>query len=393
MAFRGETAVATRPAGVDEISPPRLRTDAAGAALRLIAEGDWVVDAAGTLEKLVGRVRPLTQTRAEIDLCRVGRLDTVGAWLLYRLERGLAAAGIAVSYRYANDTQRRIVEHVRRSDVRCDIEPPEGHVLLTLVEDIGVATLRVVTEFGALLAFVGYVFQRIGLSILHPSRIRLTPLVHQIEVVGFRAIPIVGLLSFLIGAVVVNQGAVQLRKFGAEILVTDLVSFGFLRELGGFLAAIILAGRSGSAFAAEIGSMVMREEVDALKTLGINPIDVLVLPRLVAMVLVLPLLTFFSDIMGLVGGALMAWLQLDLTVDQFINRLAEMSLLRELYIGLIKSLFFAGVISVSGCFQGMTVAGTAESLGRNTTAAVVESIFLVIVLDAFFAIFFTTIGW
>ncbi|RMD90989.1 MAG: ABC transporter permease [Alphaproteobacteria bacterium] len=385
--------MATRAMTGERPEEPRLEIDAAGARLRLLARGDWVIDSADRLERLAGAVRPLTQTRAEIDLAGLRRLDTVGAWLLYRIERALAAADIAVDYHYRTDTQRRIVEQVRASDSACAIEPPEEHILLTLIEDIGVATVRIVTDFGALLAFLGNVFLRIGRSILHPSRIRLTPLVHQIEVVGFRAIPIVGLLSFLIGAVVVNQGAVQLRKFGAEILVTDLVSFGFLRELGGFLAAIILAGRSGSAFAAEIGSMVMREEVDALKTLGINPIDVLVLPRLVAMVLVLPLLTFFSDIMGLLGGAIMAWLQLGLTVDQFINRLAEMSLLRELYIGLIKSLFFAGVIAISGCFQGMTVEGTAESLGRNTTAAVVESIFLVIVLDAFFAVFFTTIGW
>jgi len=370
-----------------------LRIDGSGEVLRLYPQGSWTIESARRLERIVGEVRPLTQSKAEIDLRGVSALDTLGAWLLYRLEHRLSESEIAVTFRYGDEMQRRLVEHVYENDSYCDIEPPADHPFLSLVEEIGLATVRMITDFGALLAFMGEIFLRIADSLLHPSRIRLTPLVYQIEMVGLRAMPIVGLISFLIGAVVVNQGAVQLRRFGAEILVVDLVSFGFLRELGVFLAAIILAGRSSSSFAAQIGSMVMREEVDALRTLGINPIDVLVLPRLVAMVLVLPLLTFFADILGLVGGAIMAWLQLGIDIGQFINRLYEMSLLRELLIGLIKSVFFAGVISVSGCFQGMSVEGTAESVGRHTTTAVVQSIFLVIVLDAFFAIFFTTIGW
>jgi len=376
-----------------EVSSARLEIDGGGEVLRLTPTGQWTIDTAERLERIVAEVRPLTQSRAEIDLGGVEELDTLGAWLLYRLERRLSQSDVAVSFRYGAETHRRIVEHVYANDAYCDIEPPPDHPFLSLIEDIGIATVRIVADFGALLGFVGEIFLRVTDSLMHPSRIRLTPLVHQIEMVGLRAVPIVALISFLIGAVVVNQGAVQLRQFGAEILVTDLVSFGFLRELGVFLAAIILAGRSSSSFAAQIGSMVMREEVDALRTLGINPIDVLVLPRLVAMVLVLPLLTFLADIMGLTGGALMAWVQLGIGIDQFLNRLGEMALLKELYIGLIKSLFFAAVISISGCFQGMNVEGTAESVGRHTTTAVVQSIFLVIVLDAFFAIFFTTIGW
>lgn len=376
-----------------QLQEPGLRIDAGGPVLRLLPEGCWLIDAGERLEALIARVEPLTQTRAEIDLAGVSRLDTLGAWLLYRLERRMRDADIAVAWNFADQRQQRIVEQVRANDTHCDIEPPEEPPLIALIEEIGLATVRMITDLGALLNFVGAVFLRIASSIAHPGRIRLTPLVHQIEMVGMRAVPIVGLIAFLVGAVTVNQGAVQLKQFGAEILVTDLVSFGFLRELGGFLAAIILAGRSGSAFAAHIGSMVMREEVDALKTLGINPIDVLVLPRFVAMILVLPLLTFFADLAGILGGMLMAWLQLGITIDQFLNRLAEMSMLRELAIGLIKSLFFAGVIAVSGCYQGMRAEGTAESLGRNTTTAVVQSIFLVIVLDAIFAVFFTSIGW
>lgn len=379
--------------GQKTIEEPGLEIDGHGDVLRLIARGSWLIETASRLEDIVARVQPMAQNRAEIDLCQVTALDTVGAWLVHRLQLQLDAVQVKTVFRFGNDKQKRIVEHVCKSDAYCDIEPPRESALLKLVEDVGIATVTIIVNFGALLSFLGNVFGRLFRSILDPRRIRLTPLVYQMEVVGLRSMPIVGLISFLIGAVIVNQGAVQLRQFGAEILVADLVSIGVLRELGVLLTSVIVAGRSGSAFAAQIGSMVMREEVDAMKALGINPIDVLVLPRIVALALVLPLLTFFSDVMGLIGGALMAWFTLDITPSQFLNRMSDLSLLNQLYIGLIKSFFFAGVISVSGCFQGLSVHGTAESLGRNTTAAVVESIFLVIVLDAFFAVFFTSVGW
>ncbi|GAK33680.1 putative ABC transporter permease protein [alpha proteobacterium Q-1] len=372
---------------------PGLDLDGRGDVLRLVACGRWVIAQANALEEIVAGVKPMTQSKAEIDLTALTGLDTVGAWLLYRLQTQLEKDEITVDFRFRDERQKRILAQIIKSNVACDIEPPEEPGLLKLIEEIGLATVSLVTNFGALLSFLGNVFARILDSILNPSRIRLNPLVHQMEVVGLRSLPIVGLISFLIGAVIVNQGAVQLRQFGAEILVVDMVSIGVLRELGVLLTSIIVAGRSGSAFAAQIGSMVMREEVAALKTLGISPIDVLVLPRFVAMALVLPLLTFFADVMGLLGGGLMAWVTLDIAPFQFLNRMGDLSLLSELYIGLIKSVFFAGVISISGCFQGLSAKGTAESLGQNTTTAVVESIFLVIVLDAFFAIFFTTIGW
>jgi len=358
--------------------------------LHIRPRGAWRLAHGHQLEELTNRVRALDTTRAEIDLTGVSALDTLGAWLLYRIECRLSESGISVAYRFGDDLHRRIVEQIRESDVPCDIEPETRHPVIELLEDIGQGTLRAIATFGALLSFIGAVMMRVWASILDPRRIRLTPLVHQM---GVRSLPIVGLICFLIGAVVVNQGSVQLERFGAEILVVDLVSFGVLRELAVLLTAVILAGRSGSAFAAQIGSMVLHEEVDAMRALGIHPIDVLVLPRLVAMVFVLPLLTFYADIMGLAGGLIMAWVSLDITPDQFITRMGEMDLLEQFYIGLIKSVFFAGVISFSGCFQGLSVRGTAESVGQHTTAAVVESIFLVIVLDAMFAIFFTTIGW
>lgn len=376
-----------------DTADPTLDIDARGDVLRIRARGDWRIDTASRLEALVAGLRPYAQTRAAIDMSAVSDLDTVGAWLLYRLERRLKDAEVEVEWAFGADKHERLVAQVRKNDVTCQIEPPEKNPLIAQIEDIGLATEEIVTNFGAFLSFVGQVVLRLLGCLRRPGRLRLTPLVHQMEQVGLRSMPIVGLISFLIGAVIVNQGAIQLKQFGAEILVADLVAIGVLRELGILLTAIIIAGRSGSAFTAQIGSMILNEEVDAMKTLGINPIDVLVLPRLLAMVLVLPLLTFFADVMGLLGGALMAWSQLDITPNQFIGRMEVSASLVDLTVGLIKALFFAGVISITGCFEGLKVEGGADSVGRHTTASVVQSIFLVIVLDAFFAVFFTAIGW
>jgi phospholipid/cholesterol/gamma-HCH transport system permease protein len=213
------------------------------------------------------------------------------------------------------------------------------------------------------------------------------------EVTGLRATPIVGLICLLIGVVMVQQGAYQLKQFGAEVFVVNLIGISGLRELGVLLTAIMVAGRSGSAFTAQIGSMKLNEEIDAMQTIGLDPIDTLVIPRLMALVIVLPLLTFFADIMVLVGGGLLSWVALDISPRAFINQLNDAVLVTDFYVGIIKAPVFALIIAVSGCFNGMAVTGNAESVGSRTTRAVVESIFLVIVLDAFFAVFFTYIGW
>ncbi|MCK5575738.1 MAG: ABC transporter permease, partial [Sphingomonadales bacterium] len=240
---------------------------------------------------------------------------------------------------------------------------------------------------------VGLVVSRLAGSVRQPSRLRLAPTVHQIEVVGLKALPVIGLMSFLIGAVIVNQSAVQLRKFGAEVFVVDMLAISVLRELGILLAAILVAGRSGSAFTAEIGSMVLHEEVDAMKTIGMHPIDVLVLPRLVALVLVMPLIAFASDILGVLGGGLIAWATLDISPGLFLDQFQAAIVTSTFLVGIIKAPFFGAVVALSGCYEGLSVKRSAESVGRHTTLAVVQAIFFVIVLDALFSMFFTTMDW
>jgi phospholipid/cholesterol/gamma-HCH transport system permease protein len=228
--------------------------------------------------------------------------------------------------------------------------------------------------------------------VVRPSRLRLTALTHHLEQTCVNALPIVGLISFLIGIVMAYQGADQLRRFGAEIFTIDLLAISALREIGILLTAVVVAGRSGSAFTAEIGMMRVNEEVDALRTMGLDPLEVLVLPRLLALMIALPLLTFFADIMALVGGGLMVLMLADLSVQQFLNQLLSAVTPTTFWVGMVKAPVFAFVIALVGCFEGLNVTGSAESVGRLTTKAVVESIFLVIVIDAAFSILFSMLG-
>ncbi|RMF17366.1 MAG: MlaE family lipid ABC transporter permease subunit [Alphaproteobacteria bacterium] len=409
----------------EESAPLVLERGEAPTDLRILVRGAWTLTRAGTLDRQVAafeipaasslarseaprgaplpgderggeeerRSRPRPRPRLLLDLSAVTALDTSGAWLIDRLVGRLHDAGWEVEIAGLGEEWRHLLELARHRPVTVPEMPPEPHPLTGFVADIGEATVHILNNFGALLTFFGVVVARFARSLFQPRRFRFTSLVYQMEMVGLRAMAIVGLISFLIGAVVVNQGAVQLEKFGAEVLVSDLVGISVLRELGILLTAVILAGRSGSSFTAQIGSMVLHEEVDAMRALGLDPVEVLVIPRLLAMVLTLPLLTFYADIMGLLGGGLMAWGTLDIDVTQYLTRLQEATGWRDFAIGLIKAVFFAVIISVVGCFHGLVVERNAESVGRHTTTAVVEAIFMVIVLDAFFAVFFTTIGW
>ena len=380
---------------------PVLRVEAAGDALRVTLAGEWTLPhaaaIAGQITRLLpagkGEPAPVRAQRAVILLDGLAALDTTGAFLILRLEDRLAGRGLAVAREGGTQAQHALLALVARQRPEEPPPLPPPLPLLGFVEDIGRATVTILHNFGMLLSFFGAVVWTWLRGLFHPRRLRLVPLVYHMERAGVRAMPIVGLISFLIGAVVVNQGAVQLEKFGAEILVSDLVGIAVLRELGILLTAVILAGRSGSAFTAQIGSMVLNEEVDALRTMGLDPIEVLVLPRVFALLITLPLLTFYADILGLLGGWLMALLSLDIDFLQFTTRLQEATSWHDFAIGIIKSGFFAIIIAVVGCFHGLVVERNAESVGRHTTASVVEAIFMVIVLDAFFAVFFTTIGW
>jgi phospholipid/cholesterol/gamma-HCH transport system permease protein len=365
------------------------RTDG-GATLQ--AGGAWIVTNSPPLFESLKTLSFRKDEPITVELDRLERLDTAGAWLLYRTVRDLRAAGHDVEYKGGTEAQMSLIDQATTNDALCLIEEREPNVVVRMLEDVGAVVMRVGGQATASLAFVGLLMETLWRYTKYPRRFRLTATVKQMELVGLNAMPIVGLISFLIGVVIAYQGAYQLRLFGAEIFTVNLVVTAVLREFGILLSAIIIAGRSGSAFTAEIGSMKMNEEIDAMDTLAISPMDTLVVPRFIALVIMMPLLTFYADIMGLLGGALIGWLSLGIEPMQFLERTHDVILGWDLGVGLIKAPIFGALIALIGCYEGLACKGSAESVGHHTTKSVVESIFMIIVLDAFFAIFFTTIG-
>ncbi len=331
--------------------------------------------------------------RLEINLKGLSGFDTAGAWLVHRTRELVRKGGGSVTLTGASAAQLALIEAVADNVQPCPPAPAPGSSVVRLVAHVGRATLELGAEARELVSFLGQTVLALGRAMLRPGRVRATPLVYHMEEVGLNAVPIVGLLSFLIGIVLAYQGADQLARFGAEIFAVNLVGVGVLREMGVLLTAIIVAGRTGSAFAAQIGTMKVNEEVDAMRTIGLDPMEMLVLPRVLALLLTLPLLGFFADIMGLLGGAVMASWVLDISLLQYVRQLQSAVSVSSFWVGLIKAPVFAFVIGLVGCFEGLKVDGSAESVGRKTTQAVVESIFLVIVLDAVFSILFSIIGW
>jgi phospholipid/cholesterol/gamma-HCH transport system permease protein len=326
------------------------------------------------------------------DLTAVTSLDTAGAWLVERTRRELVARGREVELAGASEEATALLATVAQRAPAPQEEPvPEG-ATLRLVRRVGQGTLDAMTTGVGFLRFLGSVTLAFLRAVRRPRRLRATSIVYHLEEVGLRAIPIVALISFLIGVVLAYQGATQLTRFGAEVFVVDLVAIGVLREIGILLTAIVVAGRSGSAFTAQLGSMQLNEEVDALRTLGLDPLEVLVLPRLIALVVALPLLAVVADLLGLVGGGLMAWLELDIAPSEFIARLRDAIKPWTFGVGVVKAPFFAALIALVGCAEGLAVRGGAEAVGRHTTRSVVEAIFLVIVADAVFSIFFSVVG-
>src|SRR5581483_11969720 len=247
-------------------------------------------------------------------------------------------------------------------------------------------------DLKALVQFLGHVVIAAGRVAAHPSRFRFTSVVNQIDRVGFRAVPIIVLIMFLIGAILAQQGIFHFRRFGAETFVVDMVGILVLREVGVLIVSIMIAGRSGSAYTAELGSMKMREEIDALRVMGFDPVEVLILPRLLALIIALPLLAFLGAMAALYGGGLVAWLYGGMSPEIFVARLREAISVTHFKVGMIKAPFMALAIGIAACSEGLLVKGSAESLGTQTTTSVVKSIFLVIVLDGLFAVFFASIG-
>src|SRR6267154_4190562 len=361
-------------------------------ALVFAAAGEWLVATAAELDRRLHAIQLPSGKRVTFDLAGIDRLDTAGAWLLLRTEHDFAALGNAVEIRNLRSNFAPLLDQVRAGGmvVPAPHPRPAHHTITGFLARIGEISLGLFARAYSILGFFGAVCATAGRLLRRPRRLRMTALVAQMEQTGVNALPIVGLLSFLIGVVLAYQGADQLRRFGAQIYTVNLLGAGILRELGVLLTAIIIAGRSGSAFTAQIGTMRVNEEIDAMLTIGLDPVEVLVLPRLFALLVTLPMLTLCANFMGVFGGGLMAWAKLGIGIPEFLNHLSTIAPW-SFWIGMIKSPFFAIIIALIGCYEGFQVAGSAESVGRQTTLSVVEAIFLVIVTDAGFSIFFSAL--
>jgi phospholipid/cholesterol/gamma-HCH transport system permease protein len=333
------------------------------------------------------RLRNLAGPVAQIDLSDIDHIDTVGAWLVYRTARDHGAKITG-----ADSDAQRLIGAVSLADEN-KAELPKRSPVLKVLHEVGEAVVDIARTFVDFIGFIGQCAKATLSLMVHPRRLRFHSIVQHFDTVGVRALGIIGLMSFLIGIVIAQQGAVQLRQFGAEIWTVNLIGRLTMRELGVLMTAIMVAGRSGSAFAAQIGTMKITEEVDAMRTIGVVPVEALVIPRVLATVLMMPLLGIYASLVAIAGGGLFCWLTLDMPPATFIERIREVTPLTDFYVGMVKAPVFGAIIALAGCFQGMRVEGNSEEVGRKTTAAVVQAIFLVIVIDAFFAVFFTEIGW
>jgi phospholipid/cholesterol/gamma-HCH transport system permease protein len=363
-----------------------------GDAQRLALRGRLTIANIGDLVEPLRAIAP-TGSALAIDLAGIERIDTSGAWIIHRLIADWGDAGVPARVENASPDALRLIAEVAANDIECDKHIIVDRPAIARLARIGEAVVRISDNIGNFLAFLGQTLVVIGQTLIGRRTLRWHAVIHQCEAIGVNALGIVGLLLFLVGIVVAQQGAVQLRAFGAEVFVVNLIGRSTLRELGVLLTAIMVAGRSASAFAAQIGSMKLNQEVDALATIGMSPIEVLVVPRVLAMALMMLLLGFYGSVMAILGGGLFVWVSLDIPPVTFLQRLEEVTPLSDLVIGLIKAPVFGLVIAMMGCFQGMQVTGNAESVGQRTTQAVVESIFMVILLDAFFAVFFSMLGY
>lgn len=353
--------------------------------------GDWVAAESPALEALVASFRPSARA-LRLNGQGIESLDTLGAYLLTKLRRQLEADNRVVTITGLSLAAETLVAEV--SETPPHVEPrPAGVSAFSLLADIGEAVVNAGRDFLDGVAFLGAVMLAMGRLVTGRSRLRLPAVVNQLERVGLRGVPIVTLISFLVGAIIAQQSIFQLRTFGTVHFVADLLGILVLRELAVLLTAIMIAGRSGSSFTAELGSMKMREEVDALQTMGLDPLEVLVVPRILALIIALPLLTFLASMAGIAGGAVVAFVYGGVSADVFFSRLQGAIGMNTFLVGMIKAPFMALVIGLIACIEGFAVRGSAESLGVHTTASVVKSIFVVIVVDGLFAMFFAAINY
>lgn len=356
----------------------------------LCLAGPWTVEYLGEIDRALAAFDPGAPERLLIDCGDLERLDLSGAWLLVRFTRRLEAAGTEAELTGLSDEQLRFIDELAAVEKQApETAAGAGARIAERLERLG---RNAIDESLALADFMGRTFVAFASVVANPGQFRTAPLVYHLEQAGLRAVPIVSLIGFLIAIVLAYQGANQLKMFGAEIYTVDLVAISVLREMGVVLTAIMVAGRSGSAFAAEIGVMKLNEEIDAMRVLGIDPLKTLVVPRLLALVIALPLLTFIADIVSLGGAALLSSLFLDIPLPLFLSRLKDSVELSTFLVGIVKAPVFGFIIAMVGCRRGLQVAGSADELGRLTTTAVVECIFLVILADAAFSVLFSELG-
>jgi phospholipid/cholesterol/gamma-HCH transport system permease protein len=358
-------------------------TDASGGSVYRVAGTLTITRAATTQREIDALPDPLT-----IDLSDINRMDTVGAWIVYRTVRDRGAKVVG-----ASRDEVSLLHQVSDFDKPVQVHPEERASFFRVLTEIGEYIVDTGRTLLGLLGFFGATLIGFAAVIRKPRRFRVNAVVQRFDVVGVRALGIIGLMSFLIGIVIAQQGSVQLAQFGAEVYTINLIGRITVRELGTLMTAIMVAGRSGSAFAAQIGTMKITEEIDAMRTIGVSPIEALVIPRMIASVVMMPLLAFWSMLMALLGGGIFVWLDLGIPPLTYIQRLQEVIPITDMWVGIIKAPVFGFIIALAGCFQGFQVQGNSEEVGTRTTIAVVQSIFLVIVLDSVFAVFFSSIGW
>ena len=375
-------------------SPPLLTATPSGDVLELRPGGSWTAANVSTLEALSNAVsEQLDRSKTvKVDMAGVRELDTLGAWLLEKITRRATSAGHRADMVGVADNYAGLMEEVRQVNRHNSAPVPPLNPVVAKVNDIGRSAVGATEDLAVFLQMLGSLFLAIVGVLRRPRSLRLTSLVYQLYRVGWQAIPIVVLITFLIGAIIAQQGFFHFRKFGADSYVVDMVGILVLRELGVLIVAIMVAGRSGSAYTAELGSMKMREEIDALSTMGLDPVEVLILPRVIALVCALPILSFIGSMAALYGGGLVAQFYGGMGPEIYIARLRDAVSVTHFEVGIIKAPFMALVIGIVACSEGLRVKGSAESLGKQTTTSVVKSIFLVIVLDGLFAVFFASIG-
>ena len=373
---------------------PKFTSDTAAQTIRFTLTGSWTIDASSALENgASAMVEAARASRAAIfDLGLVDRLDTAGAWLVDRSRRRLADTGVETKVEHLRPEHRILLEEIQGRD---GAVPPgrRGTPFVGFLADIGEGVVMFGRDIVKGVAFLGELTASLGKLLLKPFKMRFTATIFHVEAIAFRSVPIIALINFLVGAIVAQQGIFQLQRFGATTFAADLIGVLILRELGVLLTSIMIAGRSGSAITAEIGSMKMREEIDALRVMGLSAMDVLVVPRLIALIISLPMLTFVADMSAIFGGVVTGWIYGGISPAAFMHRLQAAIGLSTFVVGLIKAPFMALVIGLIAAIEGLKVEGSAESLGRQVTSSVVKSIFMVIFVDGLFAMFFASIDF